>query len=75
VLEYGEKWIGTYKQNHVLYFITGMYSMHVNYAIHLIEKYSLTLRQCFDALMEIVRLEKHHFFDEKVLESVISGVK
>jgi len=70
VLEYGEKWIGTYKKNHVLYFITGMYSMHVNYAIHLIERYSLTLRQCFDALMEIVRLEKHHFFDEKVLHTV-----
>jgi 4-hydroxy 2-oxovalerate aldolase len=70
ILEYGEKWITTYKQNHVLYFITGMYSMHVNYAIHLIERYSLTLRQCFDALMEIVRLEKHHFFDEKVIHTV-----
>jgi len=71
VLEYGEKWITTYKQNHVLYFITGMYSMHVNYAIHLIEKYSLTFKQCYDILLEIVRLDKHHFFDENILKSLV----
>jgi len=70
VLEYGEKWVNTYKQNHVLYFITGMHSMHVNYAIHLIEKYSLTLKQCYDVLLEVVQLGKHHFFDATVLRSL-----
>jgi 4-hydroxy 2-oxovalerate aldolase len=70
VLEYGEKWITTYKQNHVLYFITGMYSMHVNYAIQLIEKYTLSFKQCYDVLMEIVRLDKHHFFDATLLRSI-----
>jgi 4-hydroxy 2-oxovalerate aldolase len=70
VLAYGEKWINTYKQNHVLYFITGMYSMHVNYAIHLIEKYSLPFKQCYDVLLEIVNLDKHHFFDESTLRTV-----
>jgi 4-hydroxy 2-oxovalerate aldolase len=70
VLAYGEKWITTYKKNHVLYFITGMHSMHVNYAIHLIEKYTLTLKQCYDVLLEIVRLEKHHFFDATVLRNL-----
>ena len=70
VLAYGEKWINTYKQNHVLYFITGMYSMHVNYAIHLIEKYSLPFKQCYDVLLQIVKLDKHHFFDETTLRTV-----
>ena len=75
VLEYGEKWISTYKKNHVLYFITGMHSMHVNYAIHLIEKYSLTLKQCYRVLSEIVKLEKHHFFDATVLRTVCDSLK
>jgi len=70
ILEYGEKWITTYKQNHVLYFITGMYSMHVNYAIQLIEKYKLTFRQCYDILLEIVKQEKHHFFDAAFLNKL-----
>jgi 4-hydroxy 2-oxovalerate aldolase len=70
VLEYGEKWVSTYKQNHVLYFITGMYSMHVNYAITLIEKYTLSLKQCYDILLEIVKMDKHHFFDATFLHNL-----
>lgn len=74
VLEYCEKWIGSYKQNHVLYFITGMYSMHVNYAIHLIEKYDLTFHQCYDILLEIIRLNKHNFFDSNILHSLCAPI-
>jgi 4-hydroxy 2-oxovalerate aldolase len=68
VLEYGEKWIGTYKKNHVLYFITGMYSMHVNYAIELIETYDLPFSKCYEILMKIVKDDKHHFFDSNLLK-------
>jgi 4-hydroxy 2-oxovalerate aldolase len=70
VLEYCEKWIGSYKNNHVLYFITGMYSMHVNYAITLIEKYDFTFSKCFNILMYVFNENKHNFFDGKYLESV-----
>jgi 4-hydroxy 2-oxovalerate aldolase len=70
VLEYCEKWIGSYKNNHVLYFITGMYSMHVNYAITLIEKYDFTFSKCFKILMHVLKENKHHFFDGKYLQSV-----
>ena len=70
VLEYCEKWIGSYKNNHVLYFITGMYSMHVNYAITLIEKYDFTFSKCFSILMHVFNENKHNFFDGKYLESV-----
>ena len=70
ILEYCEKWIGTYKNNHVLYFITGMYSMHVNYAIVLIEKYDFTFSKCFNILMHVFKESKHNFFDGNYLSSV-----
>jgi 4-hydroxy 2-oxovalerate aldolase len=70
VLEYGEKWIGTYKKNHVLYFITGMYSMHVNYAIELIETYDLPFSRCYEILIKIAEENKHHFFDAKLLKQL-----
>jgi 4-hydroxy 2-oxovalerate aldolase len=70
ILEYCEKWIGSYKNNHVLYFITGMYSMHVNYAITLIEKYDFTFSKCFNILMHVLKENKHNFFDGKYLQSV-----
>jgi 4-hydroxy 2-oxovalerate aldolase len=70
VLEYCEKWIGSYKNNHVLYFITGMYSMHVNYAITLIEKYDFEFSKCYNVLMHIYKNNKHNFFDAKYLQSV-----
>jgi hypothetical protein len=71
LLEYAEKWVSSYKTNHVLYFITGMYSMHVNYAIHLIENYDLTFAQCYDILMTVYKHQRHHFFDEKYLNELI----
>lgn len=70
ILEYCEKWIGSYKNNHVLYFITGMYSMHVNYAIVLIEKYNFTFSKCFNILMHVLKESKHNFFDGNYLSSV-----
>ena len=71
VLDYGDRWIQTYKQNHVLYFITGMYSMHVNYAIHLLEKYDLNLKQCYNTLMKVYADGKHNFFDENYLQDIL----
>lgn len=71
IIEYGDKWIKTYKETHVLYFITGMYSMHVNYAIHLIEKYNLSLKQCYNVLMKVYKNNKHNFFDEKYLKDIL----
>jgi 4-hydroxy 2-oxovalerate aldolase len=71
ILEYGEKWFKSYKDNHVLYLVTGMYSMHVNYAIHLIENHSLPFRRCYDILMEIVHRDKNHFFDEGFLNKLV----
>ena len=70
LLEYCEKWISSYKNNHVLYFITGMYSMHVNYAITLIEKYDFKFSKCYNVLMHVYKNNKHNFFDGKYLQSV-----
>lgn len=71
LLEYAEKWVSSYKTNHVLYFITGMYSMHVNYAIHLIENYDISFAKCYDILMTVYKHQRHHFFDEKYLKELI----
>lgn len=70
-IDYGDRWIQTYKQTHVLYFITGMYSMHVNYAIKLIEDYDLNLKQCYNTLMKVYNDGKHNFFDEKYLLDIL----
>lgn len=70
ILEYCEKWISSYKDNHILYFITGMYSIHVNYAIQLLTRYTLSFEDAYKVLMELVRLEKHHFFDQNALHTL-----
>lgn len=74
VLEYGDKYVQTYKTNHVLYFITGMYSMHVNYAIKLIEDYTLSLKVCYDVLLRIYKNGKHNFFDNRYLTATVDDV-
>jgi len=55
-----------------LYLITGMYSMHVNYAIELIEKYNETFMRSYEILMTVYKNEKHGFFDPGYLEKLVT---
>jgi 4-hydroxy 2-oxovalerate aldolase len=74
-LEYIDKWVVSYKKSHVLYLITGMYSIHVNYAIELMEKYNETFMRSYDILMTVYKNEKHSFFDPGYLESLVVTCK
>ena len=49
-----------------------MYSMHVNYAIELIEKYNETFMKSYEILMKVYKDEKHSFFDPGYLESLVT---
>jgi 4-hydroxy 2-oxovalerate aldolase len=72
-LEYIDEWIVPYKKSHVLYLITGMYSMHVNYAIELIEKYNETFKKSYEILMTVYKNGKHSFFDPGYLENLVKN--
>ena len=72
-LLYVDKYVQPYRNGSVLYLITGMYSMHVNYAIDLIENdYGLSISQAYEVLMSIVKNNLHHFYDKKVLIDAIA---
>ena len=72
-LTYADKYVQPYRKSNVLYLITGMYSMHVNYAIALIEDdRGLTVRDVYDVLMSIKAEDKHHFFSSDILKQAIA---
>lgn len=67
-LLYTDKWVQSYKKSGIPYLLTGLLSMHVNYAIEVIEKHEhLTMQQVHDAFHKIVALDKHHFYSSDIL--------
>ena len=71
-LEYADKWVQRYATSGVVYLLTGMYSMHVNYAIEIIEKHSsLSVRKVYWVLKKIVDENKHNFYDPNVLTQAL----
>ena len=67
-LLYTDKWIQSYKESGVPYLLSGLKSMHVNYAIEVIEKHeNLTMQQVWDVFNKIVDMDKHHFYSSEIL--------
>lgn len=67
-LLYTDKWIQSYKESGVPYLLSGLKSMHVNYAIEVIEKHeNLTMQQVWDVFNKIVEMDKHHFYSSEIL--------
>jgi 4-hydroxy 2-oxovalerate aldolase len=67
-LLYTDKWIQSYKESGVPYLLSGLKSMHVNYAIEVIEKHeNLTMQQVWDVFNKIIEMEKHHFYSSEIL--------
>lgn len=71
-LEYANKWVQRYATSGVVYLLTGMDSMHVNYAIEIIEKYpNLSIQKMYWTLKDIVRENKHNFYDPELLSKML----
>ena len=71
-LLYTDKWIQSYKESGVPYLLSGLKSMHVNYAIEVIEKHeNLTMQQVWDVFNKIVDMDKHHFYSSEILTQYI----
>src|SRR5210317_1040058 len=67
-LIYGDKWVESYKKSGIPYLLSGMKSMHVNYAIEVIEKHEdLTISKVYDIFEKIVKDNKHNFYSSDVL--------
>lgn len=67
-LIYSDKWVKSYKKSGIPYLLSGMYSMHVNYAIEVIEKHEdISIQQVYDVFRKIVDMGKHHFYSSDVL--------
>ena len=67
-LLYVDRYVQPYRRGGALYLITGMYSMHVNYAFELIENdHGLSVSEAYNVLMSIVKDSAHHFFDKDIL--------
>lgn len=67
-LLYTDTWIQSYKESGVPYLLSGLKSMHVNYAIEVIEKHeNLTMQQVWDVFNKIVDMDKHHFYSSEIL--------
>ena len=60
---YADKYVQKYTQSGVVYLLTGMTSMHVNYAIEVIEKWPhLSIEKVYDTFQKIVESGKHNFY-------------
>jgi basic membrane lipoprotein Med (substrate-binding protein (PBP1-ABC) superfamily) len=67
-LIYADKWVESYKKSGIPYLLSGIKSMHVNYAIEVIEKHeNLTMQQVWDVFNKIIEMEKHHFYSSEIL--------
>ena len=67
-LIYADKWVESYKKSGIPYLLSGIKSMHVNYAIEVIEKHeNLTMQQVWDVFNKIVEMDKHHFYSSEIL--------
>jgi len=71
-LIYSDKWIESYKKSGIPYLLSGMNSMHVNYAIEVIEKHeNATILQVWDVFNKIVHLKKHNFYSSDIITQYI----
>ncbi len=67
-LIYTDKWVESYKKSGVPYLLSGLKSMHVNYAIEVIEKHDdITIAQVYEVFGKIVKMNKHHFYSSDVI--------
>lgn len=67
-LVYADKWVESYKKSGIPYLLSGMKSMHVNYAIEVIEKHEdLTIEKVYDVFNRIVEDGKHHFYSSDII--------
>jgi len=71
-LVYADKYVQKYTQSGVVYLLTGMTSMHVNYAIEVIEKWpDLSIEMVYDTFQKIVSIDKHNFYDSGMLTKML----
>lgn len=67
-LVYADTWVESYKKSGIPYLLSGLQSMHVNYAIEVIEKHeTATIEQVYEVFKKIVAHGKHHFYSSDVL--------
>tara|TARA_Y100000389_G_scaffold21698_1_gene18612 strand:+ start:4269 stop:5243 length:975 start_codon:yes stop_codon:yes gene_type:complete len=67
-LVYMDKWVESYKKSGTPYLLTGLKSMHVNYAIEVIEKHdNITIEKVYEVFEKIVKMNKHHFYSSDVI--------
>tara|TARA_B100001996_G_C18653653_1_gene590399 strand:+ start:486 stop:1472 length:987 start_codon:yes stop_codon:yes gene_type:complete len=67
-LVYADKWVESYKKSGIPYLLSGMKSMHVNYAIEVIEKHEdSTIEKVYNVFNRIVKDKKHDFYSSDVL--------
>lgn len=71
-LIYSDKWVESYKKSGIPYLLSGMKSMHVNYAIEVIEKHdNLTIEEVYNVFNKIVDANKHNFYSSEVLTQTL----
>ena len=67
-LIYSDRWVESYKKSGIPYLLSGLKSMHVNYAIEVIEKHDdLTMEQVWNVFEKIVHNNKHNFYSSDIL--------
>lgn len=67
-LVYADKWVESYKKSGTPYLLSGLKSMHVNYATEVIEKHDdVTIEQVYEVFEKIVKMNKHHFYSSEVI--------
>ena len=67
-LVYADKWVESYKKSGIPYLLSGIKSMHVNYAIEVIEKHEdLTIKKVYEVFNRIVEDGKHNFYSSDIL--------
>ena len=67
-LIYTDKWVESFKKSGVPYLLSGLKSMHVNYAIEVIEKHDdITIEKVYEVFDKIVKMNKHHFYSSEVI--------
>lgn len=73
IFSYIEKWVSQYKNTrpdhgyNLMYIISGIYSMHVNYAIEMIEKHNFSIQEAYEILLKIVEDKRHNFYDSRLI--------
>ena len=67
-LIYSDKWVESYKKSGIPYLLSDMKSMHVNYAIEVIEKHEdLSIEHVYKVFNRIVEDDKHNFYSSDIL--------